>query len=128
MEGDSHPFSAPCWVLLIFRPSVFVIAVKVLLLRFLFAAECIDGDVINSVIFMSRLEVPFFLITNKLDSVVAVVDAMHHQNNCLSKCLRNVPLTKYRAMGLMQEFMKLRQNPTMRNTCQKVLYSSVDLG
>lgn len=108
-------------------PSIFTISLDVLLdILCLFVNVCMCME---SAIFASRLSmVPFFLMMNMLDSVTVVDGSTHHQNNCLSKYLRNVPLTRYRAIGLMQEWMKLRQNPTIRSTCQNVLYSSVDLG
>lgn len=114
-------------------PSIFTISLDVLLdilCLFVNVCMCMDGcNVTDSAIFASRLSmVPFFLMMNMLDSVTVVDGSTHHQNNCLSKYLRNVPLTRYRAIGLMHEWMKLRQNPTIRSTCQNVLYSSVDLG
>lgn len=116
-------------LLILDGPSTLVIVEQVVLsLFFLFVVLCTDEKVTDSVVFASRLTAPFFRIVNMLDSVTFAEVSMHHQNSCLSKYFRKVPLTRYSAIGLMQEFMKLMQNPTIRNTCQKVLYSSVDLG
>lgn len=41
---------------------------------------------------------------------------------------RNTPLMQQRTMGLRQELRKERMNPTMRHTCQKVLYCSLAFG
>lgn len=41
----------------------------------------------------------------------------------LLKCFRNAALTKYNAIGLAQLFPNDKQNPMIRKTCQKALYS-----
>lgn len=45
----------------------------------------------------------------------------------LLKCFLNAALTKYSAMGLAQLFPNDKQNPMIRRTCQKALYSAWEL-
>ena len=52
------------------------------------------------------------------DSILVLIEPV---NNYLLKCFRNAQLTQYNATGLAQLFANDKQNPVIRNTCQKAL-------